>query len=84
LSNLEYGSQWENNEDKIGHGTDPVGERNAAALVTAKEVREIRKKAKEINPETGKRWIQEDLALEYGMSRQAISDIIRRISWRHI
>lgn len=84
LPNLEYGSQTENNRDKIGHGTDPRGERNAASLLTADEVREIRALAKSTNPETGRRWTQEDIAMDFGMSRQAVSDIVRRISWSHI
>jgi hypothetical protein len=84
LSNLEYGSQKENNKDKIGHGTDPSGERNAASLLTAKEVRDIRKLRKSINPETGRRWTQEDISLDFGISRQAVSDIVLRKTWTHL
>lgn len=84
LSNLEYGSQKENNEDKVKSGTDPRGERNAASLLTAKEVRTIRKLKKSKNPDTGRLWTQEDISMEFGISRQAVSDIVRRVTWRHL
>jgi hypothetical protein len=76
LSNLEYGTQAENNEDKRGHGTLLMGEENLASMITAKEAKAIYK-AKGTKS-------QSRIADDYGMSRQAVSDIHRGITWAHV
>lgn len=75
LSNLEYGTQAENNEDKRGHGTLLMGEDNLASMVTAEEAVEIYRLKGEMT--------QQEIADEFGVSRQAVSDIHRGITWAH-
>lgn len=73
--NLSYGTHRQNEADKLAHGTLPLGEKNAAAKLTARDVREIRRRA-------GER--QEDLAKEFGCTFSNISAIQLRKSWRHV
>jgi len=73
LSNLEYGSYLDNKLDKHRHGTDQVGERNSQAELIGKHARQIYKlKGKQT---------QKDIADMFGISRQAVSDIHRGITW---
>jgi DNA-binding transcriptional regulator YiaG len=74
-SNLVYSTHKENEADKARHGTLRRGEANAAAKLTAADVREIRRRK-------GER--QEDLAAEYGCTFSNISAIQRGKSWRHV
>lgn len=76
LSNLAYGSREENEEDKIDHGTHGFGEQNAMSVLTQDEVLEIYDLRGEM-PQTR-------IAKEYGISRQAVSDIHRGITWADI
>ena len=73
LSNLEYGTYLDNKLDKHRHGTDQVGERNSQAEL-------VRKHAKQIYKLKGK-MTQLEIARRYGVSRQAVSDIHRGITW---
>ena len=73
LSNLEYGSYEDNSDDKYIHGTDQSGEKNSQAELTKKDAKAIYKlkgKATQI-----------EIAAMYGISRQAVSDIHRGITW---
>ena len=76
LSNLEYGTYLDNKLDKHRHGTDQVGERNSQAEL-------IRKHAKQIYRLKGKRT-QKEIAEIFGVSRQAVSDIHRGITWANV
>lgn len=75
LSNLEYGTEKENSADKLKHGTDARGERNASALLSCDEVEEI--------VDMRGRMTQQEIADIYGISRQAVSDIHRGITWSY-
>jgi hypothetical protein len=73
LSNLIYGTQVENADDKRDHGTLLEGEVNPSSLLSEDEVMEI-------YAQKGRKT-QVDIAHEYGISRQAVSDIHRGITW---
>ena len=73
LTNLEYGTFLDNSDDKHKHGTDQVGERNSQAELVKKHAREIFKLK-------GK-YTQKEIAEMFGISRQAVSDIHRGITW---
>lgn len=75
LANLEYGTEKENSKDKLRHGTDARGERNASALLSEDEVLEVL--------ELKGQWTQQEIADEFGISRQAVSDIHRGITWSY-
>jgi len=75
LSNLEYGSYMDNHRDKYRDGTDQRGERNSQAELTKAHVRQIMKLK-------GKNT-QQEIAEMYGISRQAVSDIHRGVTWTH-
>lgn len=75
-SNLYYGSHQRNMDDKYAHGTHGMGEQNTQALLTEKERNQIlRLKGK---------MTQQDIADEYGISRQTVSDIHRGVTWTHV
>jgi hypothetical protein len=74
--NLKYGSQEENIHDKYEHGTHAMGEQNSAALLTEKQVLEIYA-LKGIES-------QKSLATRYAISRQAVSDIHRGVTWSEV
>lgn len=57
---------------------DNRGERHGKAKITAKSVREIRRAA------SSGALPQREIAATYGLSRQSVSDIIRRVTWSHI
>jgi len=76
LSNLRYGTHQVNMDDKYIHGTHGMGERNTQALVSEKERNKILRLKGEAT--------QQEIADEYGISRQAVSDIHRGITWAHV
>lgn len=76
LSNLEYGSYQDNNDDKYSHGTHGMGEQNSQASLT-------RKKVKEIYRLKG-RMTQVEIAKKFRISRQAVSDIHRGETWAEV
>jgi len=63
-------------DDKYIHGTHGMGERNTQALVSEKERNKILRLKGEVT--------QQEIADEYGISRQAVSDIHRGITWGHV
>lgn len=75
LSNLEYGTEKDNSKDKLRHGTDARGERNASSLLSEDEVDEVL--------EMKDLMTQQEIADEFGISRQAVSDIHRGITWAY-
>jgi hypothetical protein len=77
LSNLAIGTQAENTQDRVAHGTMPRGERNPRAKLTADVVRSIR--AQRSNGRTIR-----SLAAEYGVAVVTVSRIVRNVSWRHL
>ena len=75
LSNLEYGTEKDNSKDKLRHGTDARGERNASSLLSEDEVDEVL--------EMKGLMTQQEIADHFGISRQAVSDIHRGITWSY-
>jgi len=76
LKNLEYGTYMDNHRDKYRDGTDQRGEKNSQAEL-------IRRHAKQIFKLKGKKT-QQEIADEFGVSRQAVSDIHRGITWARV
>ena len=76
LSNLEYGTYLDNKLDKHRHGTDQVGERNSQAELIKKHAKQIYK--------LKKKYTQQEIAEMFGVSRQAVSDIHRGITWASV
>jgi hypothetical protein len=75
--NLRWGTQEENEADKILHGTAPRGENHGAVKLTEKQVKEIRS--------APDRWgINQELASRYGVARSTISNIRTGRNWRHL
>lgn len=76
LENLEYGSYEDNNDDKYISGTHQMGENNSRSEVTKSQAKAIfRLKG---------RLTQTEIADMYGISRQAVSDIHRGITWAEV
>lgn len=76
LSNLKYGSRQENEEDKLDHGTHALGEQNSMSLLTKREVKKIFSLKNKMP--------QDQIAQKFGISRQAVSDIHRGITWSEV
>lgn len=76
LSNLKYGSREENEEDKLDHGTHALGEQNSMSLLSSAEVKKIFSLKGKVP--------QEKIAERFGISRQAVSDIHRGITWSEV
>lgn len=80
LSNLEYGTFQENSDDKYFHGTAQVGEQNSQALLSKKEVNEIRRLYRQRSGGRRK-YTQAEIGAMFQISRQAVSDIVRGKTW---
>lgn len=80
VSHLFLGTHAENMADCVAKGRKPglVGEKHNLAKLTESQVKEIRAR-KEAGTTS-----QKDMALEYGVTQSAISEIILRKSWAHI
>lgn len=76
LENLEYGSYEDNNDDKYISGTHQMGEQNSRAEVTKKQAKQIYRLKEQVT--------QMEIADRYGISRQAVSDIHRGITWAEV
>ena len=80
IDHLELGTKADNSLDMYERGRNrnaQPGERNGMSVLTEAQVREIR--AKHSHRGDGAR-----LALEYGVSRKAISKIVNNQRWRHV
>lgn len=77
LENLRYATASENAQDKVAHGTAPVGERNARAKLTNAHVVEIKRC-----------WAagetQVSLARRFRVSRAAIQWVLNGRNWAHL
>ncbi len=78
LSNLVWSTQSVNLADRNRHGTNIVGTRNGRAKVTEEDVIEIRQRY------AAGRMSQQTLADEFGLNQTNVSDIIRRVTWKHV
>jgi hypothetical protein len=77
LSNLRWGTKAENAADRARHGTNTLGERNGVAKLTYKDVIAIRSLPKN-------KWLQRDIAKQYGVAQETISHVLRGTTWKHI
>lgn len=71
VSNLTWGTQTENQRDRKTHGTDPSGERNPNAKLTAAQARAIF-----VDPRA-----QTEIAAEYGVTQPLVGMIKRGEAW---
>ena len=80
LSNLRWATPRENYQDQIRHGTarkPPSGSLHQLAKLTEDDVVQIReRRARGEKPSL--------LAMEFGVSRPTISDILHRRTWNHV
>lgn len=75
IDNLAYGTVKENNgDDRRRHGTIPMGEKHSSAKLTDAAVREIRASALPLR----------HFAEKYGVTKEAVSCVRRRRTWRHL
>lgn len=80
LRNLRWGTRQSNIEDKRRHGTWPSGESHPSAILTGKQVAEIRS----IYRFRGGGRSAVSLAKTYGVCRQTILDVVHRRKWAHL
>lgn len=73
---LRHATASENQRDKISHGTSQRGEQNSSAKLTEGAVRQIK-------AAIGARSMRE-LAVDYGVSINAISLIAKGVNWAHV
>jgi len=76
VSNLRWGSQSENYDDRRRHGVDCVGERNGNARFSQTDVKEIRRRYQE--GET-----QQAVADAFKTTQSRISEIVTYKTWRN-
>ena len=79
-ANLLYGTSAENEHDKRGHGTAPIGERHPAAKLTDGQVAEIRRRYIPYHPKHG----GSAMGREYGVSQNTISKVVNNKLWPHL
>lgn len=72
-SNLKWGTQSENCQDRHAHGTDSIGEKSATAKLTASDVEQIRGMAASQS--------QASIAKCYGVHPSTISLLLNGKSW---
>lgn len=77
LENLRWDTRSNNMADKLRHGTARIGGRHPMAVLTAQDVREIRRLVA-----AGKTSRQ--VAEVFGVTVGAIKDIRSRKNWRHV
>jgi hypothetical protein len=74
---LRWATPVENQADKIRHGTDRRGEANAQAKLSEENVREILDLI-----QLGR--THKSIADQFGVSRELVSQISRRVIWKHV
>lgn len=77
IDNLEWGTQKENLDDQLLHGTRCRGVDRHSAKVTDDDVREMRRLYSQ-------GVFQRILAARYGLDQSTVSDIVNRRTWTHI
>ena len=70
-TNLRWGTQKQNGEDMVRHGTSPRGERNGNARLSRGAVERIREDAADGQSHAA-------IAKVYGVSRRTVSRVVRR------
>lgn len=77
-ANLAYKTRAGNQADRVLHGTSNRGEQHPLAKLSAGDVEEIRRRY------AAGGILQKELAGEYGVSREAISRVVRADDWKHV
>lgn len=77
-SNLAWGTNKENAQDRARHGNDPFGERNGNSKLTEDIVRKIRKEYTESAPTYAA------LGRKYGVGSTAIEKVVKRERWSFV
>ena len=77
LVNLAWGTSAENHNDTVRHGRTTQGERNPMAKLSEADVRAIR--AARARGES-----QRSVATRFGITPTLVSQIDRRVVWRHV
>jgi hypothetical protein len=78
LTNLSWKSHRDNIADKVAHGTQQVGERNPAALLTRDDVVAIRRDYRRGCRTSG----APALGRRYGVSPSAILAVVHGVNWQ--
>lgn len=78
ISNLRWGTQSENAQDRISHGRGQQGEHNANAKLTAAQVLTIRRIS------ARGRTTYRKLAQQFGIGKSMVGFIVQRKHWTHI
>lgn len=79
-ANLAYGTPAQNEHDKRGHGTAPIGTRHPAAKLTDAQITAIRSRYVPYHPTHG----GSALGREFGVSQMNISRIVNVKLWQHL
>ena len=79
-ANLSYGTPTENEQDKRGHGTAPIGQHHPAAKLTEGQVADIRRRFIAYHPVHG----GAAMGREYGVSQNTVSKIVTGKLWPHL
>lgn len=77
LENLRWATHLDNCHDKELHGTDQRGERHGCSLITADDVRSIRRLVS-----SGMK--QREVGVLFGIKQPTVSAIARRKLWAHV
>lgn len=77
LTNLRWGTQSENEQDKKNHGTDGCGSRNGSAKLGENDVIEIRRLL-------SLGVTQVNIASQFKITQAQVSQIKLRIKWSHL
>jgi hypothetical protein len=78
IRHLFLGTVRDNMQDMVDKGRQARGEKNGHAILTAAQVIEIRAR------KAAGGVTQRALAAEYGVSEQAVCDILKRRRWAHV
>ena len=77
ISNLKYCTRKENENMKIMHKTNPIGERNGQSKLQGWQIAEMKYLA-------GKGVGQQKIAVLFDIDHSVVSDVLREKSWKHI
>lgn len=81
-TNLCWGTPRENWDDKVRHGTAPIGERNRNAKLTEDQVREV--KDRKLTWKGSERRLAIRLAYKFGVSPNTVRSILQGRWWKHV
>lgn len=73
---LSWKTPLANAEDKVTHGTNPVGSVNGASKLTESQVAQMRALASVLRPS--------ELADRFNVSRPTVTNVLSRKTWRHV